>query len=648
MSDTTPAARLPHDGYFADPARPVALRPGSALTIQELVAVARGDGCGRYATVKLEGDWRERCARSAAYVREAVRATMGKSPDELADLARASMSAAATSDRTDADGDGDAPSSRPEAHEDTDALAMRALVYGVTTGFGHLKNRPIDSVEAASDMQTNLLRSHATGVGPPMPTEVVRAMMLIRMRTFVEGHSGVRPELVALFCDMLNRRVHPWVPQQGSVGASGDLCPLSHLALALIGEGMAWLEPQPDNAETCRSDHDGFALLGDQATSGASWDPRHDRRPAPRPTRGVLADAGLADRIVTSLEPKEGIALSNGTAATTAYAAFAVYDASVLYGTANLAAALSLQALRGATRALDPKVHAVRRHAGQQHAAGQILAFAAGGTLTNRATDVQDAYSIRCAPAVHGAAGGAIHHAWTVIENELSAVTDNPLFFDAAVDGGPCDDYAACIWDAYAAGNFHGDPIGIVADYLKIALAELASISERRIQYLLDEHHNRDLPANLWPDRNTAGRNSGLMIAQYTAAGLVSENKVLAHPATVDSIPTSSNAEDHVAMCTIAARHARHVVHNTQAVIAVETLAALQALEIRMREPSHTEQPSLSPTARAVHGLLRSATATAPAVAPLGDRDRALWPDIAAVTARLMSGELLAAALQAT
>lgn len=601
-------SRLLAEGFARPSLRPVNLSPGCDLTIEQLVAVARGDGGGHYAEVRLDGHWRERCQRSSDYVSRSVDETMGKSRDELANLARQRAPAP------------------PVAGVIDDA--RRALIYGVTTGFGTFKSRPLDSRDAAEAMQLNLLRSHATGVGAPMPIEVVRAMMLLRVRTFIEGHSAVRPALVEWILELLNRGVHPFVPEKGSVGSSGDLCPLAHLALVVVGEGLAW--------------------MGNPSISGPVPGMAEARLPDPRPAREVLQAAGLADRVLSSLAPKEGLALTNGTAAATAYAALAAYDAAALYGSANLGASVTLQALCGATRAYDPKVHALRRHDSQCHAAAQILRFVTGSRLVNSSGEVQEAYSLRCAPAVHGAALHAIRHAWDVIENELNAVTDNPLFFDGDTDGPPCDAYAACIWDAYTAGNFHGEPVGMVADYLKIAVAELASISERRTQALLDGQHNHGLPANLWPDPATAGLNSGLMIAQYAAAALVSENKVLAHPASVDSIPTSSNIEDHVAMSTIAARHARHVVDNARHVLAVELLAATQALEIRCRSAITTGAASAgsdglelaSPPARALHSFVRRSLG----IGFLHGADRELWPDIATVARAIHAGELLRAA----
>lgn len=680
-----------HDQVAGEwPAR-VRLAPGDDLTIPQVVAVAR-----HMAIVDLEGDWRARCERSAEYVRRLVDQSLDRSVDSLADLVRsrfqgrtAPPSIAALLE---------APSQDTES---TSRLAMRALVYGVTTGFGNSKNRPLRSRAQCEQMQYNMLRSHACGVGPALPAEVVRAAMLLRLRSFIEGHSGVRPELVTMLRECLNARVHPWVPSQGSVGSSGDLCPLAHLAQVLVGEGFAWVGG------------------------------RDEREPA-LPAAKALAKAGLSP--LDTLKPKEALALTNGTSITTALAALAAYDAAVLLGTANVAAAMSLQALRGCSRALDPRIHAVRRHAGQVRAAADILRFAAGGSLLDTCDDTQDAYSLRCAPQVHGAAGTAIEHAWSVIEQECNAVTDNPLFFhepDPDREGGselkregtqarrhegagPPDGYGQCIWDAYAGGNFHGEPVGIAADYLKIAVAELASISERRTQHLLDAHHNRGLPANLCPtgpndvdraaDASTA-LNSGLMIAQYTAAALVSENKVLAHPASVDSIPTSANAEDHVAMSPIAARHARQVVENTRNVLGVELVCAAQALEWRLAHagrpeqggdrgsgigdrvgdrpaamgdrpaaglsgrgeesetgargpagsrPSGGETPAapaspvtLSPAAAAVLAQLRAHSVQYPAVPFLAHRDLALWPRVASVSSRIADAVVLRCALAA-
>jgi len=599
------------------PSTAIHIGQGPELSIVQLVAVARGSGDGECARVELSGPWRDACQKNLDHLGESLAATAGLDAAALADLVRRRF-----------EGKTPPPAiaellAAPAAPEADRRLASRALIYGVTTGFGVNKDRAINSPEQISQMQVNLLRSHACGVGRPLPVEVVRAMMLLRLRSFVEGHSCVRPEAIELLCEMLNRGVHPFVPEQGSVGSSGDLCPLAHLSLVMIGEGLAWLGESGSGVRD-----PGSGLL------------------SPRPARDVLRDAGLEDRILTSLAPKEGLAFINGTSATTAIAALAVHDAATLLATSNLCAALSLQALQGSTRAFDPKIHRVRRHAGQARAAEQIMHFAAGSALLDGSPDVQDAYSLRCAPQVHGAAATAIEHVRAIIENEINAVTDNPLFFADANAADPIDGFAACIWKAYSGGNFHGEPIGMAADYLKIAAAELANISERRIQYLLDRHHNRGLPANLWPDPAGSGLNSGLMIVQYAAASLASENKVLAHPASVDSIPTSSNAEDHNAMSTIAARHARAVVENATNVLAMELLAATQALEIRLRQ-SGRGTTALSPAAQAVLELIRQ-DGGGGGVPFIEGQDREMWPLIAALRERICSGEVLRAAQGAT
>ncbi len=631
----------PWKGGFADPSKTVILKPGCHLTIQEFVAVARGDGKGNYARVELGGDWKDRCHKSRDYIAGAMKTVMEMWP-KIKEL-----------------------ESNPEAQiqyirEKTGADRLQALlIYGVLTGFGVNKNKPLQGPGEISQLQVNILRSHATGTGRPLPTEVVRGMMLLRARTFIEGHSGVRPEVVQLLVDMLNKKVHPWVPEQGSVGSSGDLCPLAHLFLVLIGEGYAWIDDSPSPATYTQDDK-------------GNWDVRLERREEPLPARDALKQVGL--KPLNKLEAKEGLAFTNGAALSAALAALAVYDAGILLGTANLCGALSLQAMLGFTRAFDPKVQKVRRHRGQEEVAQQVMEFAKGSRLLNRAADVHDPYSLRCIPQVHGAALAAIEHAWEIVENEINAVTDNPLFFVEEPPSYP-EDPITCVWDAYSAGNFHGEPIGLVADYLKIAVAELADISERRIQMMLDANHNRGLISNLSPKR--PGLNSGLMMAQYTAASLVSENKVIAHPASVDSIPTSSNAEDHVSMSPIAARHAREVVANTRNVLAIELLTALQALELRVNlpkrrqdlekekkekgalsepdktdlellkklantigfEPQDSLENLLSPPARAVRKMLREKGV------PFFEEDRQLWNLIATVSAQIASGELLKTAL---
>jgi len=544
-----PSDDRPHQGSAVDVSAPVELCPGQRLTIRDVVAVARGDKDGNYADVTLCGDWADRCRASHDHIVTAVqeaRAVLSSLPDDASEEAVV----AAIKERTGVEL----------------ASKLPLFIYGVTTGFGSNRDRLLFDPVDVSKMQVNILRSHAAGVGEPSPVEVVRAMLLLRARAFVEGCSGVRPDIVQLLVDMLNGRVHPVVPQQGSVGASGDLCPLAHLGLVLIGEGEAWVG-----------------------------------RPAPgqHPARGdeALAAAGLTP--LDHLEAKEGLALTNGTNLSTAFGVLAAHDADVLLGTANLAGAMSLQALCGFTRAFDPRVQQARSNQPQAQAAHQVTAFLAGSRLVNKAEDVQDCYSLRCIPQVHGAALRAIDHVWDILTDEINAITDNPLFFVG--DGKPVfpENPTVCLWNAYAAGNFHAEPVALACDYLKLAIAELGSISERRAQLLLDPHHNRGLPPHL--SAGEPGLYSGLMLAQYTAAALVSENKVLAHPACVDSIPTSSNAEDHVSMAPIAARHARRMIGNVQTVIAIELLCALQALDLR----SEGDTSGLSAAAGAVHTLLR-------------------------------------------
>jgi histidine ammonia-lyase len=439
-------------------------------------------------------------------------------------------------------------------------------VYGVTTGFGEFKKQRI-TPDALERVQRNLLLSHAVGAGDNadaddpanyFPAEIVRATLALRVNTFLKGHSGVRAELVECVRRMLNAGIVPLVPTRGSLGSSGDLCPLAHLFCVLLGEGRYYVVRSTD-----------------------------DMRAGPRElrdARGRLArDLGYDELPVPKY--KEGIALSNGATFSAAILALAVHDAERLASTCDIAAAMTLEAVCGRTRALDPKIHAARGMTGQIDSAANLRMLVAGSRLVDRADDVQDAYSVRCAPQVHGAARDAIAYAKMVVEREINAATDNPLFFP---DSGPPWDVEQFFANrpesfgdahAYSAGNFHGEPLALAADALAIALAELANISERRTQLLLDQNHNRGLPANLIARR---GLNSGLMIAQYTAAGLVSENKVLAHPASVDSIPASANSEDHNSMATIAARKLRAVLANAQAVLAIELLVGAQAIEWRV------------------------------------------------------------------
>jgi histidine ammonia-lyase len=441
------------------------------------------------------------------------------------------------------------------------------LEYGITTGFGEFKNLAV-APEQLEQLQRNILLSHSVGLGESaddrcaanyFDAEVVRAALVIRLNAFLKGHSGVRPEMARAVQAMINRGIVPRVPIRGSVGSSGDLCPLSHTFVVLLGEGRYFVVREPD-----------------------------DLCAGPRELRGGLEQ--LADDLgmpVPQPSFKEGLALTNGATFSAALLALAVHDGEKTAHVADVACALSLEAVCGCARAFDPRIHVVRGLAGQIACAANIRALLQGSRLIERAGAVQDVYSLRCAPAVHGAARDAIAYARRVVEAEINAATDNPLFFPADPSS-PWDHEFRANWPegysgehriSYSAGNFHGEPVGMAADFLAIGLAELANISERRSQMLLDKDHNRNLPSNLVPHR---GVNSGYMIAQYSAAGVVSENKVLTHPATVDSIPTSANSEDHNAMATIACRKLRTVLRNVQSVLAIELIVATQAVDWRV------------------------------------------------------------------
>lgn len=464
------------------------------------------------------------------------------------------------------------------------AVKKKQIKYGITTGFGKFCN-VIISEEDNALLQKNLIMSHACGQGEPFAPEIVRAMMALRANALAVGNSGVRPLVVERILQLLNADIVPVVPEKGSLGASGDLAPLAHMALVLIGMGEAYLH--------------GTRVAGAAA----------------------LADTGLQP---LTLGPKEGLALINGTQAMTAVGALAVHDALTLYRGSTVAAALSFQALRGITEALDPRIHELRRQQSQIEAALDLRRLLEDSLLTTSASEtrVQDAYALRCTPQVHGACLAAIRHVWDIAAAELNAVTDNPLIFPHALrEGG----------DILSGGNFHGEPIALALDYLSIAAAELANISERRLERMVNPSLSEGLPAFL---AINGGLNSGFMIVQYSAASLVSENKVLAHPASVDSIPSSANQEDHVSMGTIAARKARQILDNALRVVAMETLAACQALDLRAIQLAlPTVEHSLSPCTAAAYRTVRSAIKFA-------DRDRTLYPDIDAAH-RLLSDGLL-------
>lgn len=425
-------------------------------------------------------------------------------------------------------------------------LADKAVVYGLTTGFGKFSTVFVPEEETA-ELQRNLIISHACGMGEPLDTRVVRAAMLLRLNALARGNSGIRLSTMETLLQMLNRGVHPIIPEKGSLGASGDLAPLSHMVLVMLGEGEA--------------EYQGRVMPG----------------------REAMAAAGI-DTI--QLAAKEGLALINGTQIMTAIACQAVYDARDLAKTADIAAAMTCQALHGIRKAFDPKVHALRGQPGQITAAENLRRLLEGSGLSFdlNPDKVQDAYAIRCTPQIHGASRDAIGYVWGVVSREINAVTDNPLIF-------PAED------EAISGGNFHGQPVALAMDFLGIALAEYANVSERRLERLVNPALSEGLPAFL---TRHGGVHSGFMIAQYAAASMVSESKIYAHPASVDSIPSSANQEDHVSMGTTAARKALMILDNSQKVLGIELFAGAQALWLRGED-------GLSPATRAVYDRIRQA-----------------------------------------
>ncbi|MGV3489475.1 MAG: histidine ammonia-lyase [Tuberibacillus sp.] len=423
----------------------------------------------------------------------------------------------------------------------------KKVVYGITTGFGKLSDVTIDQ-DQTEELQINLIRSHACGVGEPFPEKVSRGMLILRANALLKGFSGVRPIIIERLIDYLNQHIHPVIPQQGSLGASGDLAPLSHLALALVGEGEV-------------------IFKGER-----------------RPTAAVLEECGIQPITLTA---KEGLALINGTQAMTAQGAVAFIEAVRLAKVAEASAALTMEALEGIITAFDDDVHKARGYREQRDVAERMRHLLDGSQLVTQQGEkkVQDAYSLRCIPQVHGASWRAIHYVEDVLNIEMNAATDNPLIFD---DGKK----------VISGGNFHGQPVALAMDFLKIAMAELANISERRIERLVNPQLN-DLPPFL---SKHPGVESGAMILQYTAASLVSENKTLAHPASVDSIPSSANQEDHVSMGTIGSRHCYQIIQNVRRVLAIELICAMQALEFR-------DVSKMGPKTRAIYDAGRHITA---------------------------------------
>ncbi|MBK5257493.1 MAG: histidine ammonia-lyase [Vicinamibacteria bacterium] len=456
------------------------------------------------------------------------------------------------------------------------AVARGDVVYGVNTGFGNFADVRIGPMDLEA-LQRNLVRSHAAGVGPTLPILETRALMVLRANVLAKGFSGARVETASLLIECLNRGIHPKVPEQGSVGASGDLAPLAHVALLLIGEGECEVNGQDLKAAE------------------------------------ALAAAGLKP---VTLGAKEGLALINGTQLMTGIAALALLEAETLARTADVVAAMTVDALLGTDVAFDPRIHAARPHAGQAASARNLKRLLEGSALRESHRNcgrVQDAYSLRCAPQVHGACRDALAFVRRTLEIEMNSATDNPMVF--AESG-----------ELLSGGNFHGEPAAMAADFLSIAAAEIGGISERRIERLVNPSLS-GLPAFLTED---GGLRSGFMMAHVTAAALASENKSLAHPASVDSITTSANKEDHVSMGPIAARQARSVVANVRRILAIEALAAAQAIEFH--RPLRT-----SNTLEAVHAALRAAV-------PKYDTDRIMGPEIEHAAELIRKGDLVRAA----
>ena len=449
-------------------------------------------------------------------------------------------------------------------------------MYGINTGFGKFSDVAIPE-EEINLLQIKLILADAVGVGDPFAADIVRGMLAMRANSLLNGFSGVRPVVVETMIMMLNRGLHPVIPQKGSVGASGDLCPLAHMVLPMIGLGEA--------------EFGGRVMEGTEA----------------------MAKAGIP---TIELKAKEGLAIINGTQCMTSVAAHALADAQMLKKAADIVGALTVESLRGIKNAYDPRIHEVRRHSGQRDVAENMRRLLAGSDYVTSQGELrmQDSYSLRCIPQIHGASRLAIDYVASVAENEMNAVTDNPIVF---VDTG----------DVFSGGNFHGEPMAIASDTLSVALCEFANVSERRIAKLIDPALNHGLPAFLVKH---GGINCGFMVPQYAAAALVSENKVLAHPSSVDSIPTSAGQEDHVSMGTIGARKAAQILENVRAVLGIELICAAQALDLQ-------EKRRLGAGTQAAYDVIR-------AVVDFMEEDRILYKDQKAAAQLIADGTLVEAA----
>lgn len=443
--------------------------------------------------------------------------------------------------------------------------------YGINTGFGKFSNVVIDKKDTAR-LQKKIVLSHAVGVGKPLSEDIVKGVMVLKLNSFLQGFSGVRLKVAQTLENMINKNVIPFIPEKGSVGASGDLAPLSHMALVMTGQGKAFYK--------------GELLTGGDAMKKAQIP-------------------------VLELRQKEGLAILNGTQVMTSIAAISLIKAENLIKTADITGAMSLDALRGSLSAFDERIHEARPHKGQISTAANFRKLLKDSDLLQshlNCEKVQDAYSLRCIPQVHGAVRDTFNHAKNIIETEMNSVTDNPLVFEKG-------------HDVLSGGNFHGEPVAFAMDFLAIAVSELASISERRIAYMVDPATSDGLPAFL---TEKGGLNSGFMMTQVTAAALVSENKVLSHPASVDSIPTSANKEDHVSMGTHSARKCLEIAENVKYVLAIELLCSAQALDFRGQDKS-------SSAIRSVHEIFRSKI-------KFMKEDRYIYPDIEASSELIESG----------
>ena len=460
-------------------------------------------------------------------------------------------------------------------------LSDGVIAYGITTGFGAFKDKLIH-VDEVRQLQHNILMSHAVGVGDAFDIPTTRAIMLIRANTLARGYSGIRLQTLELLLAMLNAGIHPIIPEKGSLGASGDLAPLAHMSLPLIGKGEARYRGERLGGET------------------------------------ALYRAGLKP---ISLAAKEGLALTNGTSVMCALGVLETARAGAISITADVAGCLSLEALNGTDRAFDHRIHQLRPFPRQAECAKHLRDLLEGSTFTrpHSSRNVQDAYTLRCIPQVHGASRDAIAYAQWVFEIELNAVTDNPLIF--------IDDESGEI-DVISGGNFHGEPLAIAMDYLGIAISELGNISERRIMRLIDEASNTNtLPAFL---TENGGLNSGFMVLQYTAAALATESKVLSHPASVDTIPTSANVEDHVSMGVTAALKVRSIIRNVERILAIELMGAAQGIDFRRRT---TSAEKLGRGTQPVYNLIREHV-------PFMEHDTVMYPYLDSMRQLVQSGQI--------